>query len=577
MTAPLNQEIWQVEVGGQIYEADFAELASWVADGGLQPEDKVRRGELRWIEAKRVPTLVPHFNAKRDGTPPPAVIVTVTEAGKSKEPDNPGRVTIAETSTPVSPSADTTIIERTISSPTNAFLDPEFCSVHTTVPAAYICDFCVRSYCKSCPSSYGGSVRICPQCRGFCKQKEKAREQKQKEAAFQNALEKGFGFGDFAAAISYPFKFKTSLFFGALMFMFFSLGQMATALGGIFMIAAALFCWMLANMLTFGVLAHTTENFSQGKIGVNFMPSFDDFSILDDVLHPFFLSIGAYLSAFGAFIAIAVIGVYLVMTSMAADQQAMVADIQKLPGTPYYAAKDTVAQSEEVKKVFADIKKKEDERRRRAMAAVEGMEKKMESGGDLNDNEIKLSTVPGTTPTPEMPPMAGDTEEDVMKANELIQKTQKQQLESALGKTPETKAKEREEFVKRFLSLAAPLVVLSGIALIWGLFFFPAACAVAGYTKSFMATINPLVGLDTIRRLGFDYIKLVAMGFVILVAVMVILSVLGMIFLPFDMPGYGNLPATAVGSLFIFYFSVVFSCLIGFLLFKASEKLKLRR
>ena len=41
------------------------------------------------------------------------------------------------------------------------------------------------------------------------------------------------------------------------------------------------------------------------------------------------------------------------------------------------------------------------------------------------------------------------------------------------------------------------------------------------------------------------------------------------------MPGVGNVPARAIGSLFGFYFSVVFSCVIGFALYKASDRLQL--
>lgn len=43
----------------------------------------------------------------------------------------------------------------------------------------------------------------------------------------------------------------------------------------------------------------------------------------------------------------------------------------------------------------------------------------------------------------------------------------------------------------------------------------------------------------------------------------------------FDMPGVGNLPAKFIGSLFTFYFSVVFSCVLGFAIYKASDRLKL--
>ncbi|HEV8591170.1 MAG TPA: hypothetical protein VGQ55_03635, partial [Pyrinomonadaceae bacterium] len=64
-------EVWQVEVRGQIYEAPFGELGSWIEEGSLQPLDKVRKGQLRWIEANRVPTLIPLFEAKQYGLPIP--------------------------------------------------------------------------------------------------------------------------------------------------------------------------------------------------------------------------------------------------------------------------------------------------------------------------------------------------------------------------------------------------------------------------------------------------------------------------------------------------------------------------
>src|SRR5215213_9171314 len=70
------EEIWQVEVGGQVYEAPFAELGDWIGEGSLQPDDKVRKGNLRWIEARRVPGLVPFFNAKAEGTPLPVLVNT---------------------------------------------------------------------------------------------------------------------------------------------------------------------------------------------------------------------------------------------------------------------------------------------------------------------------------------------------------------------------------------------------------------------------------------------------------------------------------------------------------------------
>jgi hypothetical protein len=554
MSAQANQEIWQIEVGGQVYEAAFSELASWVADGGLQPDDKVRRANLRWIEARKVPSLIPHFNAKRDGKPPPPVVVTVTDAAASPETiasdagSSPQLTQVAAVHE-ASPLIEQSIAVLPVSPARTA--DPAVCSIHTDMPSTFLCDGCGGSFCKGCPASYGGSVKICPACGGLCKPKDQVAAARQKESNFRQAVGKGFGFSDFGEAISYPFKFKTSLSFGAVLFMLFSLGRGAGAMGGIYMFVGALFCGMLANALCFGVFANTVENFSRGDIGGDFMPRFDDFSYWDDVVHPFIVSIGAYLSSFGAFLLIFFIGAYMVVSSINANQQAIMSDIEKLPGTPYYRTRDTLDQTREFNKVLGDTKKQNDNR--------------LQQQSDIEGGAQTAPTGPA------------DTEDGVMRANELIQKNQKAQLESALGKTPETRTKEQSEFITRFLSLAAPLVVLAAIALFWGLFYFPVACIVAGYTRSFTAAINPLVGLDTIKRLGFDYIKLLFMSFLILVAWMVAGAFLGIVFSAFDMPGVGNLPATAVGGLIFFYFSVVFSCMIGFLLFQASDKLKLYR
>ena len=45
------KEIWQVDAGGQIYEASFEEMAQWIFEGSILPQDMVKRGNLRWIEA----------------------------------------------------------------------------------------------------------------------------------------------------------------------------------------------------------------------------------------------------------------------------------------------------------------------------------------------------------------------------------------------------------------------------------------------------------------------------------------------------------------------------------------------
>jgi hypothetical protein len=383
----------------------------------------------------------------------------------------------------------------------------------------------------------------------MCKSKADLQRAQRQQTAHAHAIAGGFGFSDFTEALAYPFKFKSSLIFGAVMYMFFSLGQSAVALGGIYMIVAAIFCFMLANMLTFGILANTVDDFAQGKIGGNFMPSFEDFSMWDDVVHPFFLWLGATISSFGPCILVVAIGMYFVIGSMATQNQAIQSDIEKIPGTHYYDAERAMDQSKQVEGLVGKTADKNNE-------ALKQQEQ-------LENGETPVATNPG------------DTEADVARANEMIQKMQKSQLESTVGKSPETRKQEQEQLIKNFLSLAAPLVVVSAIFFLWGVFYWPAACAVAGYTRSFAATINPLVGLDTIKRLGVDYVKILLMGLSMVIISGVIGGILGFIFAPFDLPGLANLPAKAIGAVVGFYFSVVFSCVLGFALYKASDRLKL--
>jgi len=92
-----------------------------------------------------------------------------------------------------------------------------------------------------------------------------------------------------------------------------------------------------------------------------------------------------------------------------------------------------------------------------------------------------------------------------------------------------------------------------------------------------MATLNPTVGFDTIRRLGFDYVKMLLMGLAVVLLSGFISFALNAGLAAFDLPGVGNVPARAIGSIFGFYFSVVFSCVIGFALYKAADRMKLYR
>ncbi|MGI8555686.1 MAG: hypothetical protein ACR2LT_04960 [Pyrinomonadaceae bacterium] len=75
--------------------------------------------------------------------------------------------------------------------------------------------------------------------------------------------------------------------------------------------------------------------------------------------------------------------------------------------------------------------------------------------------------------------------------------------------------------------------------------------------------------------MGFDYIKILFFGFLIFIVAVIIYYFLNLILSPFNLPQLGNLPAKAVGSLFTFYFSVVFSVTLADAIYKNSAKLQL--
>ncbi len=518
--------IWQVDVGGVIYEAAFSELGEWIYEGALQPGDKVRKGSLRWMEAARVPALATIFANKEQGIPLPedAKPATTSEGTVNTTISQPVR-TPAEIPAPIIHSAPNIKASAPAAAGVSAM-----CRTHIDVPAFVVCKECGAAWCKNCPNSYGGSVKICPDCGAMCETLEKAAEAQRSCAAGGYAVDGGFGFSDFSNALAYPFKFKFSLIVGGIMFTIFSLGQSAAGFGGLFVMAAALFCVLLANMISFGVMANVVDNFAKGKIGTDFMPSFDDFSLWEDVVHPFFLSIGAYVVSFGPFILTAAIGFYMVFSSLAAQANTYSQTITKVPGTEFYAPDRTAEQTEEVKQLLEKVKAQNAERLSEQAAVEQG---RTVATGQASSEDIEKMLA---------------------------------EMREASTPPPAT---------TQIMNVTAPVAVVGFIALLWGLFFMPAACAVAGYTRSFMATINPLVGLDTIRRLGGDYAKLLMMCAMLVVLWIVVLLVAGMLLSPFGLPAVGNIPAKII-SLFIgFYFTVVFSCILGFALYKASDRLKL--
>lgn len=573
MSTEQQQEIWQIESNGQVYDTSFEELTRLIDRGDLLRMDRVRKGNLRWIEAGKIPSLLAVFNAK-EGAEPSKPVITLTKLGP-----------------PVMPGQQVSNGVAAVKDAAPEIQTEPACAMHDDVPAEFQCSTCFSNFCKTCPKSYGGTVKICPYCGAMCESLAKLEAARVETVNYSVAMGNGFGFGDFISALGYPFKFRTSLIVGAAAYMLFSLGQSAIGFGSIFIMGAALVSYMLANTLVFGVLSNTVENFAQGKIGGNFMPSFDDFSIWEDVVQPFFLSVGVYISSFGPLLLLMIVAFFFVTNSVSNELNAIQSDAAQTVAPQLPLAAKANQQTQAVNELLNRTKEAQKQR-------MEQIEKETEKAYSYDPNFIpeesnsiapeaeefnrqqKLASEPKNNAASNPPengslPVVDDSEEMVAQANQIIQETRKAQLEAAVGKAPDTIAKERSEFLSRVLGYGVLFLLVGGLCLLWGLFYFPAACAVAGYTQSFVATVNPLVGLDTIKRLGPDYVKILLMCLAIVIGSGFISGILGILFLAFDMPGVGNLPAKAIGSLFGFYFAVVFSCIIGFAMFKASDRLKL--
>ena len=119
------------------------------------------------------------------------------------------------------------------------------------------------------------------------------------------------------------------------------------------------------------------------------------------------------------------------------------------------------------------------------------------------------------------------------------------------------------------IAIALLFLVLIG----WALFYYPMALTVAGYTQSLGSVLNPLVGLDTIRRMGITYFKGFGMVILIQVAALVVGVIISLITSPFTLPFMGNLVGNFINATFTFYFNLVIACVLGLSLFKCADRL----
>jgi hypothetical protein len=86
MDLPVTQasDIWYVEMGEEPVQVGFEEIVGLASSGKLKRQDRVRRGDLRWLEAGRVPGLAGHFLKEEAAivTTGPVSLIETFRAGK---------------------------------------------------------------------------------------------------------------------------------------------------------------------------------------------------------------------------------------------------------------------------------------------------------------------------------------------------------------------------------------------------------------------------------------------------------------------------------------------------------------
>jgi len=271
---------------------------------------------------------------------------------------------------------------------------------------------------------------------------------------------------------------------------------------------------LVAWMIMFGCISHVISQVAWGRLDRSFMPDFSEFSLLDDLVVPVFLGIGITIVTWGPVIALTLALALGVVG----------------PGASAPGDQDT--------------------------------QKAHQSG-----------------PTPEELSVLTDPDADPAKLEEANKKLDQLRPGVQMAQEAERSKNERSDptaairMLMPYLGAGIVLLLFMLIGVLWAIFYYPMALTVAGYTQSFVSVVNPMVGLDTIRRMGSTYFKAFGMVLSLEVIALIMSGTVAMITAPFALPLVGNLPANFINGIITFYFNLVIACVLGLSLYKCADRL----
>ncbi|MBX7219135.1 MAG: DUF4013 domain-containing protein [Blastocatellia bacterium] len=280
----MSSDVWQVMINEQVYEADVDTLKSWVADGYVQPTDKIRKGNLSWTEARNVPIL---RNLFQGGAPVQAGQAQAAPSAGQQMYGGQAGVSGQYAAQPQAYSSGTPQgyggsgthqAPGGYNAPTyGQYVDPSTAAQHLP-HADYMCRDCSGLFMKDAVK-FVGSVGICPSCGGMCVKYAEVKQQTSRVMA-QNS---DFGGDDMAGAFTFPLKDPIALTAACILYGFLGMGGFIG--------------WVVANGILFGAISRVIRRVSDGHTDGQWMPEMSSF--WDDFVHPALLGLGVSIISFG--------------------------------------------------------------------------------------------------------------------------------------------------------------------------------------------------------------------------------------------------------------------------------------
>ncbi len=533
-----QNEIWQVDVNGQIYEAPLGEFRNWILEGAIAPTDKVRRGNLRWLEAGKVPLLFGVFQMRSQGVQPTYVdasqpIQAVEETQVSKTLELPNLHNSADFS---DLNSGTRIAKHEVvavniaannawgQNVSGSHVKQNVCSIHNDTEPFYVCSSCSNLFCKTCPKNYS-SVRICPTCGEMCKPLMEVTQKADRQMTVSHDMQKGFGIGDLATALQYPFKRPVTLFVGGLLTSLLGIGLYLGFVSSMFgMIqtgaAAILVCGIFYISLVYGSSFKVINLVTYGDYDDGFSLKNDDFSFFDNILHPAFLGLATFAVTWLPMLVVVIFAIWSISSS-----------VQQPTNSQFQIT------NEQNSKAGSVISEEESQHQINLQALVDA------------NNPVEQQ--------------------------EALRKLNSAEAGLRGASVPDLNPKISEAAVTQAVKKAMPFLLAFILAALWGFLYFPLSLMVAGYTDSVGSTLNPLVGLGTAGAMGFNYFKAFCFYFLLLLIVGSVYRILGFALSPFS-DSSGNLPLQFFSGFVTYYLYLAIGCLLGLSMYKSSDKLAIK-